>query len=284
MMLPVVGGAQSVTLVSPGAHKSDGDSIDAVQYRVTYAMKFVEDTTRKDSNGGYSKIEDDEIRLDIGTAVSKFYSARSEAYRQWMKHKVETGDMDFTTGKPAEPNFSQVFFRNYPEGKTTCFSEELFSKYRLEEPTAVPEWQLADDTCTILGYHCAKATADFKGRHWTAWYSEDIPLDYGPWKLIGLPGLILKAADATGQYSFAAIGLERIGGKEAVTLVDQAKKYELVTQKQYDKMKRTNSFNDMMAAKGISIEVPAGSTDSEGNDINRQLKSIPPYNPIEIAE
>lgn len=146
MMLPVVGGAQSVTVVSPGAHKSDGDSIDAVQYRVTYAMKFVEDTTRKDSNGGYSKIEDDEMRLDIGNAVSKFYSARSEAYRQWMKHKVETGDMDFTTGKPAEPNFSQVFFRNYPEGKTTCFSEELFSKYRLEEPTAVPEWQLADDT------------------------------------------------------------------------------------------------------------------------------------------
>lgn len=283
MMLPAVGGAQGFTVVRQGGQHTDGDSIDAVRYRVTYAMKFVEDTTRRNADG-YAKVEDDEMRLDIGTVVSKFYSARTAAYEQWMRHKVETGDVDFTTGKPATPNYSQVFYRNYPDGETTCFSAETFTKYRLAEPTAIPEWQLAGDTCTILGYHCAKATADFKGRHWTAWYSEDIPLDYGPWKLIGLPGLILKAADATGQYAFTAIGLENIGGREPVTLVDKAKKYEIVTQKQYDKLKRTSSFNDLMAAHGISIEVPAGTTDSEGNDVTRKLKSIPPYNPIEIAE
>ena len=75
------------------------------------------------------------------------------------------------------------------------------------------------------------ATADFRGRRWTAWFATDIPVSDGPWKLGGLPGLILEAYDKGHQYTFTAVGLERVakepivftrrGGKNGYRTVDR---------------------------------------------------------------
>ena len=75
------------------------------------------------------------------------------------------------------------------------------------------------------------ATSDFRGRHWTAWFATDIPVSDGPWKLGGLPGLILEAYDKGHQYTFTAVRLERVkeepivftrrGGKNGYRTVDR---------------------------------------------------------------
>ena len=59
-------------------------------------------------------------------------------------------------------------------------------------------------TDTVLGHVCSKAVTTYGGRTWTASYAADIPMVYGPWKLTGLPGLILKAESADGIHSFVA--------------------------------------------------------------------------------
>jgi P pilus assembly chaperone PapD len=41
-------------------------------------------------------------------------------------------------------------------------------------------------------------------------YSEDIPTSAGPWKLCGLPGLVLKAEADGGIHRFTLANLERI--------------------------------------------------------------------------
>lgn len=64
------------------------------------------------------------------------------------------------------------------------------------------DWSLGEGTKEIAGYTCHEAKLSFAGREWTAWYTEELPLPYGPWKLAGLPGLILAAEDATGEVSF----------------------------------------------------------------------------------
>ena len=60
------------------------------------------------------------------------------------------------------------------------------------------------------------ATSDFRGRRWTAWFATDIPVSDGPWKLGGLPGLILEAYDKGHQYTFTAVGLERVAEEPIV--------------------------------------------------------------------
>ncbi len=80
--------------------------------------------------------------------------------------------------------------------------------YLYEEPIPEINWQLSDGTKEILGYECHKATARWRGRDWTAWYS-DIPFSDGPYKFTGLPGLILGLEDATGEHKFQAIGIKK---------------------------------------------------------------------------
>lgn len=71
------------------------------------------------------------------------------------------------------------------------------------EPFEELQWEIGDSTKTILGYECIKAEADYHGRHWTAWFTPEIPVSDGPWKLRGLPGLIL-AAYSTDLFMFKA--------------------------------------------------------------------------------
>ena len=65
--------------------------------------------------------------------------------------------------------------------------------YLITENITIPEWTLCEDTTSILGMECKKATTNFRGRYWEVWYTEEIPISQGPWKLCGLPGMILKA-------------------------------------------------------------------------------------------
>lgn len=60
---------------------------------------------------------------------------------------------------------------------------------------SIPEikWTFVDTTKIYEDHLCKKAVTDFRGRRWVAWYTEDIPISYGPWKLHGLPGMILHA-------------------------------------------------------------------------------------------
>lgn len=63
-------------------------------------------------------------------------------------------------------------------------------------------WKITKDTSTIMGYVCQKATGHYKGRKWIVWFSKDFDYSLGPWKFIGLPGLVLSAYDEKGQISF----------------------------------------------------------------------------------
>lgn len=63
------------------------------------------------------------------------------------------------------------------------------------------KWALNQEiTKEIDQFLCYKATANFRGRNYTAWYSLDFPLQYGPWKFNGLPGLIMEVYDETNRY------------------------------------------------------------------------------------
>ena len=71
------------------------------------------------------------------------------------------------------------------------------------------QWTLTDDTLTVMGYACKTATCQYAGRSWTVCYTEDIPSTAGPWKLHGLPGLIVRATDNQGIHTFCLRSLEQ---------------------------------------------------------------------------
>lgn len=117
------------------------------------------------------------------------------------------------------------------------------------EPLGEIQWEISDSTKAVLGYDCVMATANYHGRDWTAWFSPDIPLQEGPWKLTGLPGLILEASESSGQHSFVATGLEA-SNQEIVPIYPY---------QQYDKMSRIEMLRQLRNYRdhGRSIDTAA---------------------------
>ncbi|WP_407481637.1 GLPGLI family protein [Elizabethkingia meningoseptica] len=69
------------------------------------------------------------------------------------------------------------------------------------------DWELKEKSDKILGFKCNLATTKFRGRNYTVWYTTEIPVPIGPWKLGGLPGLILKVDVDNGTYTFEATSI-----------------------------------------------------------------------------
>ena len=85
-------------------------------------------------------------------------------------------------------------YKNLSAGKVSVYTSVFGSKYVIEEEAPTMDWEIYEDSVqTIIGYECHKAKTKFRGREWTVWYAGDIPVSLGPWKLNGLPGLILRA-------------------------------------------------------------------------------------------
>lgn len=82
-----------------------------------------------------------------------------------------------------------------------------YSRFILGEKKPVMNWKITKESQKILGYICYKATTKFRGRDYVAWFTPDIPYNYGPWKLGGLPGLILKVENNLFDYDAKRIVL-----------------------------------------------------------------------------
>lgn len=271
--------ALTVLTVSAKPNKKDENKvIDKLKYTITYRTKSVRDTTKTDSEGRYN-YENDDMQLLIGDKVSYFYSATYRAYEEELRKSVDANNIAIPTSTSARGSISMDFYRNYPTGKSTYLDKVIREKFRIIEPLEQPQWDIiADSTKQILDYHCQMARCSFKGRTWTAWFTTDIPLDNGPWKLCGLPGLILRAYDSKQQYIFDCVGMKQAKEGENITYDTKFDKYVSATMKEFVDYQAKAVPEDMLSAAGIQIEVP----EEMKAEFMKQMAKPMPSNPIEL--
>jgi GLPGLI family protein len=101
---------------------------------------------------------------------------------------------------------SDTSFRVFkqPSANKLIFGEpDLAGKEKFYEDTLHSmRWSLSEEVKQIDSITCKKADAWFRGRHYTAWYAPSIPIPNGPWKMGGLPGLIIELREAKGDMHF----------------------------------------------------------------------------------
>lgn len=103
------------------------------------------------------------------------------------------------------------------EKKSMTFSEyNMLDKktYKAMGPLPSMDWVITDEKKTIAGYICQKATTTFQCRDYEAWFTKEIPLAYGPWKLHGLPGIILEVKESTGFLVVKTKSVTKASSKE----------------------------------------------------------------------
>lgn len=89
------------------------------------------------------------------------------------------------------------------------------------------EWQITNESKVIGGFNCTKAISNARNNKIVAWFTNEIPINYSPLGLYGLPGLILQA-----ETFFSTITIESIKYSENVDLltkkiVEYEKKYDI---------------------------------------------------------
>ena len=187
--------------------------IDRAHMKCLYRYVYTFDTLK-------NELRDDLLILQIGKEVSKcysYYTFQSDSLQRtpdgakvWSELFRRAIEKDGIYGDFPHVRMSTYVYKNYPTGQMTITDRISSQGYRYADSLHAQTWTMGDSTREVLGYTCQQATADFRGRHWTAWFATDIPVSDGPWKLGGLPGLILEAYDEGQQHVFTAVGLERV--------------------------------------------------------------------------
>ncbi len=115
----------------------------------------------------------------------------------------------------SETYFEQEVNTSLPDGKINVFCDMAPERYKYDQKLPLIAWKETEDTDTVCGYLCKKAIGEYGGKKWTAWYAEDIAVPFGPWKIFGLPGLVLKATNEEGNHSFEAVAFRQGSGEFA---------------------------------------------------------------------
>jgi GLPGLI family protein len=174
---------------------------------ITYSYEFKSDSINLDHIGK------EDMLLFLGKSVSKFVSKKSCLADTIMK-RINTSEelqrMLSDPGRPLPmPSVLYEIYKNYPNDKMTFTGHTIDGSFRFQEDLNLFNWQLSGDTATINGYKAQKATCDFGGRSWIAWFCAEIPYSDGPYKFNGLPGLIVKAYDTRNHYVFTIKTIEK---------------------------------------------------------------------------
>ena len=143
------------------------------------------------------------------------------------------------------------------------------------------KWELNDDTLTVCGYLCNNAITKFGGKVWTAWYCSEIPISDGPWKLSGLPGLILKAEDATKTHTFEAISIRK---SDRPIYIDKNISQMKVDKNIFEKIKQKFEELETKDILDISSFDLQGSSTMSINGKRLLINRTTVYCPLEVIE
>ena len=176
------------------------DSIDTAQFAVVYDY-----TVNTLDDEGAAVCDSIQVVVQVGQRVTKCMPMS--------RYQAETGsDMDFRKRVAAAHTETlthmPTVWINHPEGETTVRDAIFPKEFEGYESTPSLDWTLTADTLNINGYRCSRAEVTFRGVRWTAWYTEEVPSSVGPWRLRGLPGLIVKATGDAHTFTLTELRRE----------------------------------------------------------------------------
>ncbi|WP_256377529.1 GLPGLI family protein [Pedobacter sp. L105] len=209
------------------------NNLETVDYS-TLKCYYLFSKKKESSDRPYSQ---DTMALEIGSKISRFYDPARLSRDSILSDRINnmkniTNDIrKMTILKEADAkdlsNMQGTVSSSSNDGESCqIFKDRLSNRVKLvdysilgrdvflyEEQIEPFQWKISNETETILSYSCQKATLHFRGRDYTAWFTQEIPVSDGPWKFMGLPGLIIKVEDNQHLFSFRLTGIQQIKNK-----------------------------------------------------------------------
>ncbi len=181
--------------------------VSAQNNRVTYEYTFRSDSTKMDS------LKTEWMYLDINKNGSKYYSKKAfesdSIMNESLKKQMAAGMRNISVSKFNAGDISFEVEKTYPEYKTFLVSDLSGETFKILEDRKL-NWKILSDKKQLGEFNVQKATTDFAGRNWEAWFTTDVPIQDGPYKFSGLPGLIVEIVDQTGSHKMELKGIKTL--------------------------------------------------------------------------
>lgn len=252
----------------------------SAQNRFFYEYKFISDSTDK------ADVKKEMMLLDIDDKGSNYYSqdkfVSDSTSKADLEKQLKSSPSNITINRRDKPGqVSYKVTKQYPDFKTYLFTRISSDSYKIEEDQK-PEWKILPDKEKVGVYNAQKATTNFGGREWIAWFATDLPFQDGPYKFYGLPGLIVKIEDKTGSHTMTLVGNKTIAiAAEKQTELPQGiqiygmggKEIE-IDEKQFKKAWKsyvndpTKNMREMMMKSTETSKVVFKTTSADGKEIS----------------
>ncbi len=163
-------------------------------HRFIYELHLKRDSTK-------NKTDSAKMVLEVSKDEVRFYDMEFLRIDSIRKNKNE----NWTTNTQTD----QLLKRKTGSNINQNYRDNLFDYFLIESKDEM-SWTISPETKKIADYHLQKAETDFGGRHWIAWFASEIPINEGPYKFRGLPGLIFEIVDTGHNYSYRLINSKKL--------------------------------------------------------------------------
>jgi len=165
--------------------------------------------------------------------------------------------------------------------KLTTYAHLGIKTYTIDSDLPKIDWAIQNEKKTIGNYSCQKAIGNYGGRTYVAWFAPDLPFRDGPWKLSGLPGLILEAQDTKNEVFFSFKELSKNSDAEETTKSFLASDFNVKTNlKGYNRAKAAFETDPeaVMSAQAPNAKLAVINIDDPKAQHAARVKK---YNPLE---
>lgn len=208
--------------------------------------------------------------LQVGDKYSKFtdyFKSKLDSVKEAHSHLKRLGSKEINEqlSYKKKIGFKPSVINDFNESKFIIQARIPSNdyEYTIDEPEL--QWELTSSFKSILSYRVQKATVNYAGRNWVAWFTESIPINKGPYIFGDLPGLILELYDQGENFHFVISG---INGSAGSIYKRNEEKILKISEKEY--LRLNKSFHKK---PGVFIKSPS--------NFKSDLEELP-YNPIEL--
>ncbi len=262
---------------------SAGQGTDSAYAKIFYQLTYIPDSTKK------TKTKTDKFVLLLGEKSSIFFSQTKFLRDSAFNENLKNGTIEEFMKNPLMRNqFGVVgFYSNinvllsYSDNQVSVIDQTIggdFFYYTEKLPTF--NWDILADTLTILNYKCQKAISTFRGRTYFAWFCNQIPINSGPYKFCGLPGLIMRISDTGNNYVYDFMGIENLIPKRVIELNTSLS--IRTTREKFFHLQKYSFDNPWESLRNNGVTVSSTQNNSGVQKPNIGLQSGLPYNPIEL--
>lgn len=242
-----------------GALSAKAQKPEAALASIDYEFVHVSDTNNRDKPVKLN------MRVYLGLEGSHYVNQSMAEAREQMEARMRemniasvgtVSGVRINVRGSSRPGSEEFYL--YPAQKKLVMIDQIAStEYIIEQDYPQLDWEIREETKEIDGFQVQQARTTFGGRDYTVWFAPELPFTFGPWKLHGLPGLILEARDETAEVQFNFKSFDRLEADQVrIALPEKGVK---ASPAQFARAKAAYDENPASASAGQSA-APAGAT------------------------